>query len=199
MSDQKIYTTINEFKQYLLIKESYFKDNDYYIEKAMDQYDDTYLEEIYEFQYPDNDRDDDPEHYKQFMYDYFNDLIDDVLNEIYDVLENETEIYRSIKVSNDWTVDNLGDSNLGVYWTYDKDLAEAHWGHNDKNKPKEVLIVGEILNKDTVNIEETIMANMAPGLGEEEKEIRLIENKYILIKGVEIDDEFIEVNTEYKI
>lgn len=199
MSDQKIYTTINEFKQYLLIKESYFKDNDYYIEKAMDQYDDTYLEEIYEFQYPDNDRADDPEHYKQFMYDYFNDSIDDILADVYDVLDNETEIYRSIKISNDWTVDNLGDSNLGVYWTYDKDLAEAHWGHNDKNKPKEVLIVGEILNKDTVNIEETIMANMAPGLGEEEKEIRLIENKYILIKGVEIDDKFIEVNKEYKI
>lgn len=188
---------INEFKSYL-IKESFFKENDYYINKAIDRYgSDTYLEEVYEFEYPDNDIIEDSEHYNEFIYDLFSSNIENIFDDVYNTLEHEPLVYRSITVSEDWTIENLKDKNIGIYWSYDKDKAEPHWGYI-KNK-KEILIIGEIIYDDSVNIDETILLNLAPGLGEEEKEIRLIKDSYILVKGVEIDGEFIEINKEYRV
>lgn len=190
-------TTINEYKKHLMV-ESYFKNEEYYINKAIDRYgSDTYLEEIYKFEYPDNDITEDSEHYNEFIYDFFSSNIENVFDDVYYTLEHEPLVYRSITVSEDWTIENLKDKNIGIYWSYDRDKAEPHWGYN-KNK-KEILIIGEIIYDDSVNIDETILLNLAPGLGEEEKEIRLIKDKLILVKGVEIDGEFIEINEEYRI
>ena len=188
-------TTINEWKQYL-IKESYFKDEEYYIEKAIEEYDDNYLEEIYEMEYPDNDPNEDEEHYKEFMYDFFSRTIEDILDDVYHTLENEPEIYRKITVSKEWTIDNLEDRNLGIFWSYEENAAEPHWGYDSTFI--ELLLVGDIENnKDIVDIEETILLNMNPSIGEDEKEIRLIEGKQLLITEVNLDGETIEVNKHY--
>jgi len=190
-------TTINEFKLFL-IKESYFKDNDYYINKAIELYDDNYTEEIYTMTYPDNEIEDNREHYLEFLYDMFSNEIEDILEDIYYTLENTKEIYRMITVSDEWSINNLNDKPLGIYWSYEENSAEAHWGYNNNNY-KTVLLIGKIEDINIVDIEESLLLNLNPSIGKEEKEIRLKEGNKILISLVKIDNIETEVNKYYNV
>ena len=106
-----------------------------------------------------------------------------------------------MKVADDWyeKLINSG-KHLGIYWSFDSNSAEAHWGHN-QNTPVEVLIKSSV-NEEYVNWVDTIMLNMNPQLGEEEKEIRLFKNTSIKIEQLFINNEEIDIskikNKEFK-
>ena len=100
---------------------------------------------------------------------------------------NKCTIYRKISVNNEWFNNLLNDTkNMGIYWSYEKDAAETHWGYANENKPNIVELVTTI-NSNQVNWDMTYMLNIEPYL-EDEKEIRLIENTEIIFDKIYIND-----------
>jgi len=60
------------------------------------------------------------------------------------------------------------DNSVGIFWAWNQDLAECHWGEG----PQEVLVKGRV-RLSAIDIPETLLKNLDPGLGEEESEILL--------------------------
>jgi len=75
-----------------------------------------------------------------------------------------------------------GFKGIGVFWSWDKDQAEAHWGHG-KYAKKLVLIEG-LVGINDIEYESTASKNLNPSLGEEEAEIEVNENAAITIVKV---------------
>jgi hypothetical protein len=99
-------------------------------------------------------------------------------------------VYRCVSVEDaDMFVQYIRDrkyykdySGVGVYWAFDKDAAECHWGH--KSGTEAVVLLG-IAPYDSVDILGTAQAMMNPGTGPEEFELRMHEGAPIIIYGVE--------------
>jgi len=79
-----------------------------------------------------------------------------------------------------------GYKGIGVFWSWDKDQAEAHWGHGKYSK-KLILIEG-LVGINDINYEATARKNLNPSLGEEEAEIEVKENAAITIVKVHSKD-----------
>lgn len=95
---------------------------------------------------------------------------------------NKIVIYREITVPKSWRPDS---KNLGVYWSWDENAAEAFWGENGKGY-KNYLLVGEV-DESNINWDETIMKNINPVL-ENECEIEVKQNASIkLLKVINRD------------
>lgn len=74
-------------------------------------------------------------------------------------------------------------SGIGIYWSWDKEAAEPHWGYD---QGEEILLIGKI-TEDSINVEQTLLQNMS--LSDwEEKEITLLDNAKVKIIGVEYND-----------
>lgn len=86
--------------------------------------------------------------------------------------DNSVTIYRIMKVKESWKKKLLKNEqiNLGIYWSYEEDAAEAHWGHNISDTI-EVFIEARV-DFDKINWYQTMFANLQPSTGDE-KEIRL--------------------------
>lgn len=168
---------------------------DEYIEKCIDRY--SYNELIETI----NDIDDSSELSEDEFFDYVKDIIEpdfeDIIDNIYDCVENTKTIYRAITVSDDFDYSNLLKKPIGAYWSYDKNNAEAHWG--EPGHTKTLILTAEIQNSNDVDIEESILLNLDPSIGQEEKEIRMIVGSEILLISVEDDDDIIEINRIGKI
>lgn len=74
---------------------------------------------------------------------------------------------------------------LGIYWSIEKNKAEAHWGRFGPKYPIEVTYEG-IINLKNVNWRQTIFARMDMSSGDEESEITFIPNGKIFIESVYI-------------
>lgn len=100
-------------------------------------------------------------------------------------LDNTIPIWRELTVDKNW-IDHLNSrgKHLGIYWSWDKDAVEAHWGHNTKQKKK--YVIESIINANHVDWKNTILLNMDPTLGKDEKEIRLYKNTPLEIVSLEI-------------
>jgi len=112
-------------------------------------------------------------------------LYDDVVDKLNDViLDNTIDIWRMMTVDDNW-ISNLHQKgkHLGIYWSWDENAAEAHWGNGGQ---KRVTLKSNV-REEYVNWDDTIKLNMNISLGEEEKEIRLFKNTSIKI--IEILDE----------
>ncbi len=98
------------------------------------------------------------------------------------VLPNNTiDIWRMLTVDENWITNLLKKGkHLGVYWAWDKNAAEAHWG---KSNLKKVILKSNV-KEEYINWIDTIKLNMDIYLGEDEKEIRLFKNTPILIKEI---------------
>jgi len=72
---------------------------------------------------------------------------------------------------------------VGIYWSWDENSAECHWGSGGPN----VTLHG-IINKNNVDWEGTLYANMFPALGDDEKEVRLIEGTQFELEGIQYDE-----------
>jgi RNA:NAD 2'-phosphotransferase (TPT1/KptA family)/GNAT superfamily N-acetyltransferase/2'-5' RNA ligase/8-oxo-dGTP pyrophosphatase MutT (NUDIX family) len=74
-------------------------------------------------------------------------------------------------------------NGVGIFWSWDENSAECHWGSGGPN----VTLHG-IINKDNVDWEGTLYANMFPALGDDEKEVRLIEGTQFELEGIQYDE-----------
>lgn len=114
-------------------------------------------------------------------------MLDDVIRD-----DNSIIIWREIFVDENWLdhIEKQG-NRLGIYWSYDKNAAEAHWGYDLKNKQIKVLLESKV-NAEHINWIETIQQNMDFSM-EEEKEIRLYKNTLLKINNIYIDGEIINI------
>lgn len=113
--------------------------------------------------------------------------IGDLIN--YDT--NKIKIHRVITVDDNW-LEHLQKQGkrLGIYWSWDKDYAEAHWA--DTNKKNTALIESEIDEK-YVDWERTLKMNAHFSFSEE-REISLFKNTPLKITNLTINDEEIDTS-----
>ena len=103
-----------------------------------------------------------------------------------EVIQNgKAIIWRAMTVTSSW-IDHLEreGKHLGIYWTWDPDSADTHWG--DYSKPSKVLIEAEV-PENGVDWEKTLIMNIEPFTGDDEKEITLFKGVPLKILSVEID------------
>ena len=135
--------------------------------------------------------------------DWYDDRWNELENDMSDKLksgEHGIKIYRAITVEDPdefifhSSFDTyINDHNgVGVYWAWDEDSAEAHWGHG---KGKEIVIHAEA-PLSSIDIKTTLMLNMNPSLGRDEAELRLKEKAKVFVLGFEVGGEFILVDKE---
>lgn len=109
--------------------------------------------------------------------DFYNWLVEDF--EIkYDNLMNvfqqinvhgKIEIWREMKVNKKWldVLKNDTKMSLGLYWSYEENAAEAHWGHNVKDEY--YVTIHATCDFDKVNWYKTMLANLQPNTGDEQE------------------------------
>ena len=115
---------------------------------------------------------------------------EETVNSLHGYIKNGMiNVWRIISVKPDW-LDHLQKQGqrLGIYWSYQKDAAEAHWGYKSKERPHYALIQVSV-KEEHIDWISTVEANIRPDTGEEEKEITLFKNTPIKISAIWIDDE----------
>ena len=70
---------------------------------------------------------------------------------------------------------------LGIYWSWDKTKADAHWGYEGKT----ILLTG-LVGINDIEYKNTALKNLNPGLGEAEAEIQV--KKGASIEVIEVED-----------
>jgi len=137
------------------------------------------------------DMDDDEEVYKVTQSEDFNSWLEyelknrfDNLKDLFGSLGNQILLYREMTVESDY-LQKMKDGKvkrIGRYWTYDKDSAESHWGHN---KGKESTIIFEsTIKQEYIDWIETFRLNLEHEFMNEEKEIRLFKNTKLDISSI---------------
>lgn len=86
-----------------------------------------------------------------------------------------------------------GYSGLGVFWSWDEDKADSHWGSYSEGE-KEVLLKAKI-HYSLIDIDTSLILNFSPSLGLDEAEFQLIEGNDIhLLSIVNSNNKEIEIN-----
>lgn len=78
---------------------------------------------------------------------------------------------------------NDGFNGIGVCWSWDHIKAAAHWGKGNFEVKIKALIPFSAIDKNL-----TFFLNMNPTLGEDEAEIRLIENRSVYVISINDED-----------
>ena len=153
-------------------------------------YQDEYLKSLYKEENYLQDLDDDEIDEEAFLdwlqYDIKLKLEDLVIFYRSQIIKNgKVTVWRRITVGDSW-IDHLSKKgkHLGVYWSWDPDAAEAHWGDSDKKFS--ALIEAEV-SENGVDWEQTLIANIQPFTGDDEKEITLNKGVPLKILSIEID------------
>lgn len=153
----------------------------------------NYFIEVNDLDEDDSDDIEKSPEYHEFVKDEFYGYLESTKDNLYDKIDyntNKIKIYRAITVDDNW-IDHIKKQGkrLGIYWSWDIDGAETHWG--DPKKKKEALIESEIDEK-YVDWIETFRLNIHPSYNEE-REIRLFKNTPIKINSIKIDGDEIDI------
>ena len=106
-------------------------------------------------------------------------------------------LYRAMRVNKSWIKKlNKQNTKLGIYWSFEENAAEAHWGYGRGNT--EDVLIQTSVTEDQVDWEGTFYANLSPSTGEEEKEMRLKENENIQIEALWVNNKEINLNKTIK-
>ena len=104
-------------------------------------------------------------------------------------------IWRAMTVSDDWIEHLVSQGkHLGIYWSWDKKAAYAHWGsrgrlgHMNRNHRAKIQAV---VDENAVNWPVTLAIN-ADSLAEVEREIRLFKGSPVKIEKIWIDGEEVD-------
>ena len=130
--------------------------------------------------------------FQSFVYQYLYNDTEEIFYTIDDCIHNgKIKLYRLITVGDNW-LNHLSTQGkrLGIYWTFDKEKAEAYWA--DSSKSNTALIEIEI-NEKYVDWDVTFKQLTSPSYSEE-KEIRLFKNTPINILSLEINDEPVDIS-----
>lgn len=117
----------------------------------------------------------------------FEDAFYNISDRIY---SGKITIFRAMTVADDW-VNHLKKQGkrLGIYWSWDEDAAEAHWGKNHKNT---AVLKSEIAEKH-VNWKSTLENNVNSSLSDE-REITLYKNTPIKLLGLTINGKEVDIS-----
>jgi len=120
--------------------------------------------------------------FRVFVYNYLYDLAHKVCETISNRFNaGSINIWRMITVPLNWNPENRP---LGEYWSWDKNAADAHWGHNSGDVLT-VLISGKV-QLENINWESTITANIKMNVGDDEREITVIDQAPITILDIAV-------------
>ena len=111
----------------------------------------------------------------------------DNLKDKFFYLENDGyfTLYRSMLVEDNY-LNKLkrGEiKRIGIYWTWDIEKAEPHWGYGDKDKNNDIIFEIKI-KAENINWVETFRLNLEHEFMNEEEEIRLFKNTPLDIKNI---------------
>jgi hypothetical protein len=200
-----IATTIREYlnEQKLLNEASFhsFDNDDILNDKYIQNYINIYGSGLLHWYMQSNDLEDEDEDvvlnsedFYDFIKDELEQHLEDAKENIYDKIDyhsNKITLYRAITVDNNWLQHlKTQGKRLGIYWSWDSDGAETHWG--DPSKKNEAVIEAEIDEK-YVDWKTTFEMNMNPNFSEE-KEIRLFKNTPIKLKKLTVNDNEIDIS-----
>ena len=158
--------------------------------------DDEFNDELLKSQYIEEeniDKDEfDEEDFKKWAKYEFEYLADNFISDAKRLVKDgKLKVWRAMTVNKDWESRLSSQAkHLGIYWSWDSESAEPHWGY-DASLPFTTLLEAEV-NENSVNWIETIQMNINPGYVEE-KEIRLIKGSKIQILSIKIDDKEIDL------
>jgi len=187
-----------------LILESSF--HDYHVDDILsDKYlkkikNDGYFEDLIDwykthFGITDENDDDilDSDEFLDFIRDEFEENFEVAKQNIYYKINDQGKllIYRAITVDDNWLhhLKTQG-KRLGVYWSWDENAIETHWGYNDK---KNLAVIEVEIDEKYVDWVTTFELNSHPYYIEE-KEIRLYKNTPIKLKSIKINNKKININ-----
>ena len=199
---------IYNFKKFSLLESSLYdiKYNDSFKKNIFDSWDIPDYEKFidnfkYETRYDglelddkDYDEIEEMEEYKNWLEIENEYIFDNIKSKIDSKIEDgQLTIWRVITVDEKW-LDHFikHGKHLGIYWSWEESSAEAHWGYGE-DKNIEVRFQCTI-DERQVNWKDTILLNMHPGLGEEEKEIRLVKNTRLKLDSITIENEEYDIS-----
>jgi hypothetical protein len=106
--------------------------------------------------YHDDTLDNASEEFRSFVNGWVHDRVYDVEYSIRSLFKGDhIQVYRVITAPEDW---HPGDRHPGIYWSWDKDAAEAHWGNFDGNHV--LWMLETILHKDDIDWPRTYLMNV---------------------------------------
>lgn len=104
------------------------------------------------------------------------------------------KIYRAIKLTEIQFKKILeSKSGCGIYWTYEKDLAETHWGYDEDGIS---YVFNAETTKDNIDWNSTYLANLHPTTGSDEKEITMKLKSKIKLISVSKENKEITINKQ---
>jgi len=112
-----------------------------------------------------------------------------------DMEEGKLVIYRSMTIKN---LDNFlkllaqgktekGYHGLGIFWAWDEDKAESHWGGGGGHE----IIIKALVDINHINYTATARKNLNPSMGEDEAEIQLKEHSPVIVTQITSDNKVV--------
>ncbi len=177
-----------------------FENDDILTDKYITNFIETedYTEQILDFFSEKNELDDENEirnslEFRKFLKEFLESNLENAKENIDNSIsyDNKITIYRAMTVDDNW-IEHLKSQGkrLGIYWTWEENAAETHWGDYDK---KRTAIIEALIDEKYVDWVNTFEVNIHPS-SEEEKEIRLFKNTPLNIKSITIDSEEIDIS-----
>jgi hypothetical protein len=110
-----------------------------------------------------------------------------------DLIKNgKIKIWRAMSVNKEWESRLQTEAkHLGIYWSWDQEGAEPHWGYNTE-LPFTTIMEAEV-DETSVDWYPTIRLNTEP-ISFEEKEIRLVKGAKIKIISIKINENEIDLS-----
>lgn len=136
---------------------------------------------------------------------WFDDYLDNWEKEFNQKIQFEDEyvfVYRCITVpnikefinsiKNGYYIKNY--QGLGIFWSWDKDKADSHWGHHSDGE-KDIVLKAKV-HYSLIDFETSMILNFAPSIGFDEAEFQLMEGNEIFLLSVidESNDQEFEIN-----
>jgi len=108
------------------------------------------------------------------------------------IKNGKIRIWRAMSVNKEWESRLQTEAkHLGIYWSWDQEGAEPHWGYNTE-LPFTTIMEAEV-DETSVDWYPTIRLNIEP-VSFEEKEIRLVKGAKIKIVSIKIDGKEIDLS-----
>jgi len=111
------------------------------------------------------------EDYEEYVTAYASDRVDDALTELcwsIDEEEGRVSIWRSLTVPADFLDNGIRDRPLGIYWSFNEDAAESHWGNFSDDRLE--IVLHAVADINDIDWQTSLELNAH---SEEEKELRL--------------------------
>ena len=136
--------------------------------------------------------------WEEHLFSVVNDNVQDMLENLEQDDDGLIDIWRAVTLSKDtdrgkyadvYNAITKGYKGVGVYWSWDDDAAEAHWGHG---KDSVYIKMHAKVRPDDVDWPETLFKNTYDL--KDEKEIRVKDGGLVKVIGFMQDDKYVDID-----